>query len=325
MPNTTNTITTAGGRSMEEITASVRIHMRNMVNNALEIGMDLTEAKEACRHGEWIPWLKSVGISASTAANYMRVAREVSADSRMAQLPYTKILALLNAPPEEREELAEAAEDMSAAEIRRLTEERNRAAEAANAETARADHAEADAKQFSQDNAALRVKMQTLQEKLKEYEKSHDYQCKEIKNAWNAFHEEKERSEKLKADLLTAENNRIEVEKVVEVVPEDYEELKRQKQELLDAAAEAEERANDAEAELEALRASGSGQPEPAWKILKVAMTRFMTDVEMMPLDPAALVPEKSRILANVSRLEKWTDMMRMALAGVVPAEGAVV
>ena len=66
-----NTITTTSGRSMEEITASVRIHMRSMVNNALEIGIDLIEMKDACQHGEWMPWLKEIGLSASTAANYM--------------------------------------------------------------------------------------------------------------------------------------------------------------------------------------------------------------------------------------------------------------
>lgn len=93
---------------------------------------------------------------------------------------------------------------------------------------------------------------------------------------------------------------------------------------LLAAAEEAEKRAAEAEAELEALRAGGAGQPDPAWKVLKVAVTRFMTDCEMMPLDPAALIPEKARILANVTRLEKWTDMMRMALEGVVAGEGAV-
>ena len=93
---------------------------------------------------------------------------------------------------------------------------------------------------------------------------------------------------------------------------------------LLAAAEEAEKRAADAEAELEALKAGGAGQPEPVWKVLKVSMTRFMTDCEMMPLNPAALIPEKTRIEANLTRLEKWTDMMRMALAGVVPGEGAV-
>ena len=49
-----------------------------------------------------------------------------------------------------------------------------------------------------------------------------------------------------------------------------------------------------------------------------------MTDCEMLPLDPAALIPEQARIMANIERLEKWTDMMRIAMAGAVPGEGAV-
>lgn len=113
-----------------------------------------------------------------------------------------------------------------------------------------------------------------------------------------------------------------------ETVPEkaalEMEALKRNQADLLAAAADAEKRAADAEAELEALKAGGAGQPDPVWKVLKVAVTRFMTDCEMMPLDPAAMIPEKDRILANISRMEKWTDMMRMALEGVVPGEGAV-
>ena len=105
---------------------------------------------------------------------------------------------------------------------------------------------------------------------------------------------------------------------------EQREEWKRNQADLLAAAEEAEKRAADAEAELEALRAGGAGLPDPAWKVLKVAVTRFMTDCEMLPLDPAALIPEKARIMANIERLEKWTDMMRIAMAGTVPGEGAV-
>ena len=54
---------TTNGRNIGEITASVRIHMRNMVNNAIELGMDLIDAKEICGHGEWLPWLKEIGLS----------------------------------------------------------------------------------------------------------------------------------------------------------------------------------------------------------------------------------------------------------------------
>ena len=110
-------------------------------------------------------------------------------------------------------------------------------------------------------------------------------------------------------------------EKLAAAVPADY---AKDREILLAAAEDAEKRAANAEAELEALRAGSAGQPEPAWKVLKVALTRFMADCEMMPLDPAALMPEKTRIEAHLTRLEKWTDYMRMALAGAVPGEGAV-
>ncbi|MBR2664595.1 MAG: DUF3102 domain-containing protein, partial [Clostridia bacterium] len=297
MPNTTGIITQSG-RTAEEITASVKFHMRNMVNSALEIGLDLTEMKEACRHGEWLPWLKTVGISSSTASNYMRIAREVSADSKMAGLPYGKVLALLALPPEERESVAEQADEMSAAEIRRLTEERNKAAEAANAETVRADRAEADAKRFYDENAQLRTVVSNREARIRELAKEHRAEMDEMK-----------------AKLLTAENNVVEVEKV----PEDYERLKKEKQELLDAAAEAEERAAAAEAELEEVRAGGTGEADPAWKVLKVALTRFMADVEMLPLAPAELRVDRSRVDANLTRLEAWTRQMRQALFSALP------
>ena len=110
-------------------------------------------------------------------------------------------------------------------------------------------------------------------------------------------------------------------EKMAAAVPADF---AKDREMLLAAAEEAEKRAADAEAELEALKAGGAGQPEPVWKVLKVAVTRFMTDCEMMPLDPAAMAGDRTRIEANLTRLEKWADMMRIALAGVVPGEGAV-
>ena len=321
-------IITASGRTREEITASVRIHMRSMVNSALEIGMDLIEMKDACQHGEWMPWLKEIGLSASTAANYMRIAREVSGDSKMAQLPYTKILALMAAPKEDREALAEAAESMSAAEIRKLTEERNKAAEAANAETMRADQAEKDAKMFSQEAAGLRVKVQNLEEKVKDYGKTHDAQCTEIEKAWQAYHEEHEKSEKMRADLLYAENHPIEVEKRVEVVPEDYNRLKMEQQELLDAAARAEERANEAEAELERLQLEGNGtaKPEkPVGIVLNEAVNVFLASCDMMTFDPVSLQRDVFAVKHGLQNLQEWIDRMQAALEMPVITEAGVV
>ena len=110
-------------------------------------------------------------------------------------------------------------------------------------------------------------------------------------------------------------------EKLAGTMPADY---ANDREILLAAAEEAERRAADAEAELEALKAGGAGQPDPVWKVLKVALTRFMADCEMMPLDPAAMIADRQKIMAYLDRLNKWHDMMLMALANTVPAEGAV-
>lgn len=331
---TENTIITASGRTREEITASVRIHMRSMVNNALEIGMDLVEMKEACQHGEWLPWLKEIGLSASTAANYMRIAREVNGDSKMAQLPYTKILALLSAPAEEREELAAAAEDMSAAEIRRLTEERNRAAEAANTETMRADQAEADAKRYYDEIGTLNKKIAELEaQKAKAYNEGHKVGQKvawddiNVKGMAREINELRETRDDLKAKLLEAENHRVEVEKIVEVAPEDYERLKKEQKELLDAATKAEERANEAEAELERLQTEGG--PKQAEKsvgiVLGQAMNAFFSECEMMPYNPAELQRDSYAVKHCIGQIHEWCLRMEDALAVPVITEARVI
>ncbi len=283
-------------RSLDEITASARMNMQDMINRAIGLGQDCIDAKEQLGHGKFLPWLKELGLSSSTASNYMRVAREIQPGSRLAGLSYSKALALLSAPAEERETLAEETEGKSAAEIRRLIEERNRAAEAANTETARADAAEADAKRFYDENARLNTERANLEARL----------------------------EQMKADLLTAENNRVEVEKIVEKVPEDYERLKKQLEnarktndDLISAAAEANERAEAAEAELEAL-AAGAEQKEPIWKTFQMACQRFTIDTNcMLTAAPAELNRERKRILSELTIISSWVraiqDIMEKA------------
>ena len=314
-----NTIITASGRTREEITASVRIHMRNMVSSALEIGADLIEMKEACQHGEWIPWLKEVGLSTSTAANYMRIAREISPDSRMAQLPYSKILALMAAPKEDREQLAEAADSMSAAEIRRLTDERNRAAEAANAETARADQAEKDAKMFYMENGSLRTQLKELEAQksklIDDIKRGGDREAelnRRVAGLKNELNGKTQYAEELRGKLIEAENNVIEVEVVK--APDDYDELKRQKQELIDAAADAEARAAEAEAALDELRAENARNGASEYDKLHLAMKTFMFSCELMACRPEGLVRDAERVRRDLDRLRQWCDAMDGAL-----------
>ena len=279
-------------RSIQEITISAQINMQDMVGKAIALGRDFLDAKELLGHGNFLPWLKQLGVSSSTASNYMKFAREVKPDSRLASLPYGKALALLAAPEEEREELAEIAEDKSKAEIQRLIAERNKAAEAANAETARANQAEADAKKFFQENGNLRNQIQTLESNL----------------------------EKTRADLLFAENNRVEVDKV----PEDYEQLKKNQADLIEAAAMAEERAEAAEAEPEKLRNQDSNKPNIS-KTLKVAVASFMCDCQMMYVQPDLLRRDQHAIEVSVARLEGWCSAMRDALRDIDGVGGTVV
>lgn len=288
-------------RSMEEITASARVNMQDMIHRAIGLGQDCLDAKELLGHGKFLPWLKELGLSSSTAANYMKVAREVTPGSRLESMSYSKVLALLAAPAEEREKLAEETEDQSAAEVRRLIEERNRAAEAANAETTRANQAEADAKKFYAEVARLNTERAGLEYQL----------------------------EQMKADLLVAENNRVEVEKivekVVEKVPEDYEELKRRSAGMLAAAEEAEKRAADAEAELEELRANGSAAEKPAIIRLHEAVQTFFASCDLMKYNMADFRRDKRSLSGILTQMEDWCSAMREAMEeSTVDAEVAV-
>ena len=293
-------------RSIEEITISAKMNMQDMIGKAIALGRDFIDAKEQLGHGKFLPWLEKLGVSSSTASNYMKVAREIQPGTLMASLPYSKALALLAAPAEDREELAAQADDKSAAEIRKLIEERNRAAEAANAETVRADQAEADAKRFYDENAALNNQISVLQN---EHNKQKQYAI-----------DLRAELEKVRGKLIVAENEKA-VE-VVEKAPADYDQLKRNQRDLMEAAARAEERAAELEEQLEAAKA-GQVQEVPAVMTLSKAINSFFSECEMMPFYPAELVGDSVTILHQVEQLEDWCRRMHGVLDTAV--EGKVV
>ena len=51
---------------------------KSAVLTAWRLGGLLAEKKGRLEHGRWLPWLESTGISSSSAADYMRLAREIS-------------------------------------------------------------------------------------------------------------------------------------------------------------------------------------------------------------------------------------------------------
>lgn len=93
-------------RPLSAITEEIQFYKAQAGQCIVEIGKRLLEAKEHLPHGQWESWLeKSVEFSQGTAKRFMKIASEYGSNrSPVIDLPYTKLLALLQLPPEEREE-----------------------------------------------------------------------------------------------------------------------------------------------------------------------------------------------------------------------------
>ena len=114
---------------------------RLILGHAIEIGRRLTEAKAMLEHGQWTDWLKNqVNFSQSTANNMMRIFDAYGAaqmglfgpeanSQTFGSLEYSKALALLAVPEEEREEFAQDvdAEHISVRELKAAIKERDEA------------------------------------------------------------------------------------------------------------------------------------------------------------------------------------------------------
>jgi hypothetical protein len=74
--------------------------LREGLSHARAAGELLLQAKQQCRHGQWLPWLAAnVRFSERTAQSYMRVAARweelTSNPQRVADLPYREAVAML--------------------------------------------------------------------------------------------------------------------------------------------------------------------------------------------------------------------------------------
>lgn len=188
------------GKTAETIAEGIRTIVRQtrmiVLQNAMEIGRLLLEAKEMVPYGEWGDYLeKEVEFSKSTANNMMQLYKEYGSKQQslfsrgfdsMMELPYTKALKLLAVPEEEREQFAE---DVDAAHIsnRELDEALRQRDEAKKKEEAarelqmaaqerfeeernRVEQLTAEAKQKDIDADKARKEAETLQKKLRDAE-----------------------------------------------------------------------------------------------------------------------------------------------------------
>ena len=129
-------------RTLDVIGAEIRTFAASMLNNIIEIGRRLCEAKEMLPYGQFGDWIKAnTGFSRSKANDFMRLFQEYGArqgslfgatlenEQAFGKLTYTKALALLDVPAEEREQFVadHDVDSMSTRELQAVIAERDKA------------------------------------------------------------------------------------------------------------------------------------------------------------------------------------------------------
>lgn len=126
-------------KSPEVLAAEIRALTASMLANIIEIGRRMCQAKEILPHGQFGEWVKTkTGYSQSTANNFMKLFQEYGAPQEslfgaevnsqtFGNLPYSKALALLAVPAEEREDFVRDnhVEEMSTRELKQAIKERD--------------------------------------------------------------------------------------------------------------------------------------------------------------------------------------------------------
>jgi len=152
----------------------IKEHTRNMIlQGSIEIGRRLVEAKSMLPHGEWGKWLKeSVNYSQRTADNLMQIYKEYgnSNSQLIANLPYTKAVALLGIPAEEREQFAQENDilNITVRKLQQAIDEKKKAEEERAAAEAKAQTLSEEYKKLEQTNRENYEKAERLRRELEE-------------------------------------------------------------------------------------------------------------------------------------------------------------
>lgn len=224
---------------------------RILLQNSIEIGRRLVEAKELVGHGNWGEWLEtSVDYSQRTASNLIRIFEEYgssqitlladnSNSQALANLTYTQAVALLGIPQEERENFAEEnkIDEMTTRQLNDAVKERDKAIKEKKELEKKLGTLEGDLKREQESKAAVETSLKLMENNLQ---------------ANNSEEELKELRDKLKAleDQLKAS-----MESEPDESSEDLEEQSR----LLD---ELQEKLRAAEKTIKELEEASDKEPE---------------------------------------------------------------
>lgn len=186
-------------KSVETLTTEILILKQQTAQNIIEIGKRLIEVKKSLGHGEWGKYLEEkVEFSQWTAQKFIRIANEFSNSGTFTNLNYSKAIALLDLPSDQRETFIQnnPVEDMTTRQLQAAIKAQKEAER-------RAQEAE------------------TAAEVERETRKTLEVENKNLKTANN-----------LLEDKLKSADDPIIVEQPVQVFPPDYERIKRENAEL---------------------------------------------------------------------------------------------
>ena len=330
-------------RDLSRLTKEIQYYWRKgqvaVLDCALEMGRRLADAKKLIKHGEFSAWVEeNFEFSHSSANTFMKLFDEYGADQltlfgavtesqTFANLPYTKALALLAVPKEEREEFAKevGAEDLSVRELKKAIEEK-KAAEAAQAEAearerelseklSAAEIAKAAAEALAKDAEEARGKVEKLEADLKKRRESELKLKDKLKAA--------ESNPKIPEDVLTKLKEEAEAEakaaqgaEIEKKVAEARAEAGKGTEEILkqlEEAKAAQEAAESAQAQAEAIAKEATANLTEAQKKLKMA-SPTVTEFKAL-FEQVQEIVKKMRAKIEVVRAEDPETATRLEAA----------
>lgn len=325
-------------RTPEIIAGEIRTFTASMLNNIIEIGRRMCEAKELLPYGEFGKWItEATGYSSSTANNFMRLYQEYGADQgclfgaevdcqTFGKLSYSKALALLAVPKEERETVAAEldAEHLSTRELERAIRERDEARKALQDTSARLEQAEktlagardhetelnrklAEARddlqaadtEFAENERALKARIQELESKPVEVAVERDEEA--IKTAAAEARKAAEAAAKAEMDKL-----RERLERAQKAQKKAEETLKEREGQALPLQEKLKAEAETAQREISELRrklaSAESGAGEVAM-LARMAQTNFAAAMDKIAAMKAAHPDTAGKMLVGMERI----------------------
>lgn len=298
-------------RDLDTVAAEIRSFTASMLVNIIEIGRRMVEAKAMLEHGQFLPWLKeATGYSSSTANNFMRLYEEYGSEQgslfgaelncqTFGNLTYSKALALLSVPKNEREDFVKenAVEELSTRELKVLIAERDAAIR-------RAETAEAEAREEKETADALLEEADGLREQVKQLQDRPQEVIVENDPAQIALEVEKAVSAAKKAH-----------EKELASLQKKADAAQKEREQLQKALVAAEEKAKTAKQEAEKKAAEAGKQAEADAARWEQEAQRLKKELAMADPVTAEFKGLFSQAAAMVARL--------VELAGSAPAETA--